>query len=222
MTTEVNIITSLPTKFPTASTLVPSAAPSFTGIVVTMTLTQPGASFDDFDSITNDIASAYGVDVNDVRVDPTYSIGGTMQLDSIPDGISEDDLIDSIQHSIADTLGVHPNDVDVSVDFDSGEVTFAINSDDNAAALDVQHVISSPEFLAEINTKLDDVEVDSLAVDDDVMLTVEVMVAASNASNDILDTNEALVELYEAQGFQATIRCNLCLSFEDIPENISL
>ena len=107
----------------------PSSRPSITGIVVTLTLTADEIiDSTSIDSLEEQIAIDYGVNVDDVTVDTIYTVTGTLQVDDIPDDISEQELEEALQQSVADALGVHSRDVDVVVDPETGDITYTISS----------------------------------------------------------------------------------------------
>ena len=64
------------------------------------------------------MASDYGVDVDDVHIDATYTISGSMTVEDLPDDVSDSELVDILEQSIADALGVHSKDVEVKIEFE--------------------------------------------------------------------------------------------------------
>ena len=49
---------------------------------------------------------------------------------TIPEDVTESELVEAVTASIAESLGVHPQDVEVAVDMETGDVTFVVTSDD--------------------------------------------------------------------------------------------
>ena len=181
--------TVMPTVGPT--TPIPSAQPSITGWVATVsasTTTTESIEQSTIDSYTSDIADYYGVDVNDVEVTTSYAATGTMTI-TVPETATEEELVDAITTSIADSLGVHPGDIDVSVDMETGAVEFTVTSDEyeDAAAtqFDLENDQTQSAIVNAIETAVPDVTVDSYDVSDDVTASIEFVIDANDASNDL-------------------------------------
>ena len=140
--TAVAIVTSAPSVSPTFTTKLPTASPSVTGIVVTLSLSKAGEVMteEELISLTEDLAQTYGVSVDDVDVTPTYVVSGSMQLDSIPEDVTTEELESALEQSLADSLGLHPKDIDVSVDPVTGEVVYTVTVDDSDIALSLIHI----------------------------------------------------------------------------------
>ena len=74
------------------------------------------------DEIVSDVAEAYGVDENDVTVDTSYDVTGTMTLE-VPDSWDDTAVLEAfLEENLADILGVDPSRVLVSIFH--GAVTF--------------------------------------------------------------------------------------------------
>ena len=66
------------------------------------------------DEIVSDVAEAYGVDENDVTIDTTYEVTGTMTLE-IPESWDDTAVLEAfLEENLADILGVDPSRVEVS------------------------------------------------------------------------------------------------------------
>lgn len=110
---------------PTFTTLVPSPAPSMTGIVVTLTLSRSGdlLTLTEIDDLESQSTIDYGVNADDVTEEATY---GSIDVDDIPDNVSDSELEEILKQIIADALGVHSMHVDVDIDPETGEVTYTV------------------------------------------------------------------------------------------------
>ena len=207
--TDVAIVTSDPTLSPTFTTLVPSPAPSITGIVVSLTLSTADEVFtaDEVSSLGSQLAADYGVDVDDVTIEPTYTVTGSIDVDDIPEDVSESELEAVLEQSIADTLGVHSKDVTVTVDPSTGEVTYAVTSDSDVTATSIQETLESPVFedalTEEITTAIPTATVSSVTSNDEIEMELAVTIDASESTTDVEEANAQFVAEFENQGFSA-------------------
>ena len=193
----VQFITSAPSRVPTVSptrtpsTSIPSAAPSISGWVATITAMNEVSSAilaEDIERYTSDVAEFYGVDESDIEVTTTYQTTGSMSV-TIPEDISENELTDMITSSIAESLGVHPSNVEVIVDMENGAVEFTITSDDFHETAGAQFDLSKDRvqemIVHNIESAIPALFVDSFEVDDEVVASIEISVDANNAENDL-------------------------------------
>jgi phenylpyruvate tautomerase PptA (4-oxalocrotonate tautomerase family) len=107
------------------TTVIPTAAPSITGLVITLTVsnevTEP-LSTAEVDEIIQQVYDIYDVEDEDVTHEVEYKVTATLDLE-IPEGVSQEDVEEAVVNSIAEELGVHPKDVTIlSVDMETGEV----------------------------------------------------------------------------------------------------
>lgn len=205
---DVAIVTSAPTKFPTFTTAIPSPAPSITGIVVTLTLSRTGdvLTTKEVDALQANLANDYGVDVDDVIIEPEYIISGSIQVDSFPEELSDDELATILQQDIADALGVHSKDVTVSVDSESGEVSYTVTSSDDSEAEEIQRTLETNTFLTNLNNEIADslpTSVLSVDADDDIVMNLVVTVDASESTVDLDEITDQVETDFVDQGFDA-------------------
>lgn len=209
VTCDVAIVTSAPTALPTFATMVPSASPSITGIVVTLTLTKSEdiLNANEIASLESELAENYGVDNGDVTIDAEYTVSGSMILDNIPDEISDSELEQILRESIADALGVSSRHVEVSVDSTTGEVSYSVKSDNDITATDLQEELTSLTFAddltSEIAASLPNVVVASITADDDIHMELQlvVIIDATESTTNIERTNAEIISEFEDQGF---------------------
>ena len=209
---------SLPTSAPT--TPVPSVRPSLAGWVATVsanTVTTEDIDQSTIDDYTSTIADYYGVNTDDVTVTTTYAATGSMTV-SIPDSVTEEDLVDAITTSISESLGVHPADVDVTVDMETGAVEFSVTSEtfNDAAAdqFDLDNANYQNAIVEAIQTAVP-VSVDTYNVADDVTAAIEFTVDADEASNDLTQAawqSEQLLSDFD----DVEVDSNLYSCFEDL------
>lgn len=193
----LQFITPAPSRTPTVKpttapvTSMPSATPSISGWVVTISakasVSTPIRS-DDIEAYASNLAELYGVDESDIKVAMLYETTGSIEL-IIPEAISEIDLTDAITTSIAESLGVHAADVDVIVDMETGDVEFTITSDSFNQAASVQFDLSNDRtqeaIFSAIESFVPTLAVDGFEVNDDVVASIEFVVDANDAHNDL-------------------------------------
>ena len=211
--TDVAIVTAKPSVSPSFTTFVPSPAPSITGVVVTLSLstTDEILNVTEITALEANIAEEYGVSVDDVTVEATYSVTGSMEID-ISDDLTETELVEILEQSIADALGVHARDVDVVYDAETGEVTYAVSSDDNVAAEEIQESLQSTSFLNDLNdgllTVIPEASVTSIEAEDNIEMELLVTIDASEAAVDVEETNARVTSEFENDGFSADSSSN--------------
>ena len=110
--------------------------------------------------------------------------------------ISEDDLtneevVDAFETALADELNVHPSNIEVTYDDESGMLTYVITSNDIEDVDDAISIISRNDFASEL--KLDEIEIESIESPTEVLVTVDVIVDASN-----VDTSVAIDDVIQS------------------------
>ena len=205
---DVAIVTASPSVSPSFTTTVPTASPSVTGVVVTLSLSKTGEilTAEELEAFAEDIATSYGVAASDVDIQATYAVSGTMQLDTLPEGVTQEELETFLEQGIADSLGVHPRDVTVAVDPESGTVTYTVTSEDNSSAQTTQASLDTADFLSSLNENLAEAN-DALVVTaveaEPVVMDVVVTVDATEATADVTETSSQIVQDFESQGYSA-------------------
>ena len=235
-------VTSAPTHVPSVSpsfrpsTTVPSAPPTVTGLVATITAstsTSEALDIADVAAYSDSVAEYYGVEADDVTTTVVYSTTGTMAV-SVPDGVTAEEFSNAVQDSIAASLGVHPQNVQVEVDMETGEVTFTIISDDydaiQEAQFNLEKDVYQEEIIASISDSVPDIVIASITVSEETTATIEFSVDANEASNDMtqaawqteqLFTEEFDVEV-ESKPFVFVKRICLSQLCDDGPHEIPL
>lgn len=171
-------------------TSIPSASPSLAGWVAsasTTTATTEAVDEAVIDGFVSDLANYYGVETTDIETTTVYTATGSLEI-SLPEGVSEAELVDAVSASIAESLGVHPQDVAVTVDMETGSVEFSVTSEDfdeasqNQFDLDNDNIQNS--IVNAIETAVPEATVDSYEVEADVTATIEFTIDADDATND--------------------------------------
>lgn len=203
--TNVAIVTSSPTVSPTFTTMMPSPAPSITGIVVTLTVesTDDLLNASELVALETKLADDYGVNIEDVTIEAEYAVSGSIELQNIPDDIGISELEEIVHQSISDAIGVHSRNVEVTIDPSSGEVTYVVTSDDNVIATDLQTALESvtfaDDFTAEIASTLPSVIIASVDTDESIEMRLVVTIDATESTTDIEKANaEVISQLHEA------------------------
>ena len=190
-------MSSAPTDLPSVSpsfapvTSVPTSPPSLTGWVaniVASTTVTASVSTVELDDYSQSVADFYGVDPTDVSTAVVYSTSGSLTV-SIPEDVSSEELSLILQTSLAESLGVHPQAVEVSVDMETGEVTFTISSQDFDVVSDAQFQLGSDsvqeELVASIVENVPSAEVLDVMVSPEISADLEFTVDADEATNDL-------------------------------------
>lgn len=212
----INFITSAPSNLPSVEpttgplTSIPSAAPSISGWVSTISATTIATQgFDDvsIEDYTSTIADFYGVDPNDVEPAISYESTGSMSI-LIPDNISEEEIIEAITSSIADSLEIHSSNIAVTIDMDSGEIEFVITTEAFDQAAGVQFHLNNGQnqnnIINSIEGTLPSVKVDEYNVSDDITAMIEFTIDAKEAANDL--TQAAWQSEQYLSDFDVTVR----------------
>ena len=107
--------------------MTPSALPTITGAIASVSMSGPITEEASLSEIVSELAEIYGVDERDVETSVDYVASGTLGI-TIPEDASESEVITALQSTISDVLGVHVSDIVVSID-DDGVVSYSISSD---------------------------------------------------------------------------------------------
>ena len=150
--------------------------------VVTQDLTD-----DEINDIVDDVKETYGVDDEDVKVDVTYDVTGEIDM-TIPEDVDPAELEEFLEEQIADILGLPESAVDVTIDPETGKVTYVIDNDSYDDATGVQDQMNDPATQEELQKRLDDAfpgtTFNDIDVSDDITADVDVTVDTTDATND--------------------------------------
>lgn len=222
VSTDVAIVTPAPSVTPTFTTKIPSPAPSITGIVVTFTLTTSDEILDNdgVSSLTQELAEDYGVNSEDVMIEPKYVVSGSIEINDLPQDVSNEELQQTIEDSIAESLGIHSRNVEVTIDQNTGEVTYLISSNVDEVAANIQNAIESTTFLEDLNKEISSAlpatTISSISVDDEIEMELTVTIDASESIIDIQQVNAEVVSFFEDQGFSAESESNNFYRFVEL------
>ena len=125
----------------------PSALPTITGSVVFVELSkQVTASLteEEVSAIVQNAEETFGLFPDNVEAVVTYSVSGTVDV-SLEGDYDEQELVEALQESLAISLGVHESDVTVSVDPDTGVISYVVTSPTAEAAAALQDVLQTSE-----------------------------------------------------------------------------
>ena len=214
VSTDIAVVTSGPTVSPTFTTMVPSSAPSVTGIVVTLTLTSTGSlNTSEIEALEVAMAEEFGVAIDDVTADVTYTISGSIVLEEVPHDVSESELEAILEGGIADALGVYSGYVTVDVDTSTGEATYTIVSDDSDDASGVLDTMETDKFLSDVNSEisadLSSTSITSVATEEEITMDVVVTIDATESNVDISETSERVASEFESEGFDSDFESNI-------------
>lgn len=214
---EQYVVTSAPTAMPTSTpsasplTSIPTAMPSISGSVTTVV-----ASMDDVtqeisdaiiaDSIT-DLANNYGVSADNITASVTYETSGviTIDTDSIPEDMTEEELEEIIISSLAEELDLHESNIAVDVDLETGEITYTISSDEltdvQEAQFDLESEQTQEEIMNSIEQDIPGSDVTGVTVEPEIDATVEFIIDTDEAENDLVqaeyESQQSLAENFD-------------------------
>lgn len=160
----------------------------------------------DTTGLESQLANEYGVEIDDISMDTTYIVAGTIHID-LPDDVIDDELETILEDVIADALGLHSSIVEVNFDPSTREVTYTIVNDDVNTASVIQDVLESSSFLDDVNDEiskaLPSAGVSDVTTNDEIEMQVVVTIDASESDADVDDTNARIVEDLENEGISA-------------------
>ena len=121
------------------------------------------------------VAQAYGVDFSEVTSVTGYAATGTLIID-MSDDISNEDVVEDLTTALALSLGVAEDRVTISLDAETGEVSYIVTAtdyDDTSALLDILETPEIVDSLMDATKLVDIVSVDS---NDEIIAQVDVIV----------------------------------------------
>ena len=220
----VDLLTAGPTISPTQLTSIPTARPSMTGIIVTLEFKQLKGKGGDLLTtselldLESEIAKNYGVSIDEVQVDVDYEITGSMKIDIPEEGLNKDEIAlleETLQTQLGEELNIHPERIEVSVDPESGEVTYIIRTDEMSDAEEIQSLIEtkSDEIFTNINEELEivfekedkniSIVPNSIIVDEDISMDIEVSIDGSESSIILEEVdNSNLEDLFDGKNLK--------------------
>ena len=222
----IDIITAKPSVSPTFTTMIPTQQPSITGIVVVIEISKAGESMNttELNDLTEEIAGQYGVDPASVDIEESYTFSGSLDIDELPEDLSEEELEELLEQSIADSIGLHVMNVDVTVDSESGEITYTITVDDESMAADSQAIMESADYVDALNNELVEnaAELDvpeesvpavsEVEVEEQIVMDLSITVDANDSEEDVDDVTQAIVDQYDQDGYDADSEMNIITS----------
>ena len=169
---------------------------------------------DEIQNIIDDVKDAYGVEDDDVTVDVTYDVEGTLDI-TIPDDVDQTELERFLEEQLADILGVPVSDVDVDVTTDP--ITYVISNDSYDGATDVQNQMNDPATVEELNRRLEEAfpgtVVDSVDVNDDIKADVDVTVDTTDSDVDPENAGNTIEDSQGNDGWNVDTTGNFLFSF---------
>ena len=207
-------MTHAPTFAPSVdpTTSLPTSVPSITGSVsiielsATVTESIPAS---ELESIQQQSASAYGVDLEDITIEVVYQTTGLINVEP-SDDISLDELEASMEEELAELLGVHEGSVEITID-ENGVATYIITSDTVESAEGVNEILSQPTTQAIIDDAISDefeVNISFVDVGDDITAEIIVTVDSSGAENNLQNAAQTLEGIFQGRGYTARAESN--------------
>merc|ERR1712048_264214 len=88
----------------------------------------------------------------DVVIETSYSMSGILNV-TIPDDVSEEEIIEALEESLSELLGIHPSNIELEIDED-GKVIYTITDEEFTTIEDVQEKLNEPTFVDELESKV--------------------------------------------------------------------
>ena len=107
---------------------------------------------------------------------------------TIPDTVSESEALTSLTASLADALGIDEENINLSIDAETGEITYTIGTPDYESASEIQSELEVPSLVNLLNVA-GVVTVDSVEPNNDIIADITVVV----------DADELTVPLQQAE-----------------------
>lgn len=205
-----------PLKAPSSTQ--PSILPTISGFVSTITASASISEELNQNTIQNyiiDIAEIYGVGVDEVAAETVYTSSGSLIM-AIPRDIPISEAQEVVAISVAESLGIHPSNIQVIADAESGEVHFTVTSPSFEEAAGVQFDLENGQrsqlIIEAIEDALPLVSVEGIIVLDDIGVTIQLLVDANNAENDLTQSAYQSEQLFSNLEFDVTVQSNLFFS----------
>ena len=159
-----------------------------------------------------DIAGFYGVNEStDVTATVVYSSSGTLTM-TIPDGISEADIIETVTESLVDALGIHASDVAVEVDMETGDVIFVVSSATYDEATELSYYLGDEDsIISAIEAGVPSSSVIDYSVSEEIEAVVELTIDASDASRDLTAATFQTEEYFSDFDGVVDVASNICV-----------
>ena len=156
-------------------TSIPSSAPSFVGLIVSVDISRPAtATLDDseINELQDVIASAYGVEADDLTTTTEYVTTGAISV-TIPDSVSTEEALDALTESLTSTLGINEDKIDLEIDPVSGEVTYSISTNDHT---ETNSILDALEEIDDLEVESDLITVTDISPNSEIVADISVIV----------------------------------------------
>lgn len=162
-------------------TSIPSAAPSFVGLVVSIDISKPTTielDTSEVFNLQNTVAQAYSIDAGDLTTSLGYVSTGTIGI-TISNDSSTEAALDLLSASLASILDVPKDVIELEFDAESSEVTYAISTADYIAA---EALIDTLQNIEDIEIDSDLIQVSTINANTDIIAELSFIVNADDAS----------------------------------------
>jgi len=188
--TEFFFITSAPTFLPSISpeSSIPTQTPTITGLVYAVEIVTEVTgelTTEEIKYIESVVLDGYKVDDEDVATIVEYTATGTMKVD-LPSEMSEEEATEILTDVIASSLGISPEDVQVSVNTETGEVTYIVTGNSFEEANELVELLEDEENVLEIlNANVGDedgITISVVEVDEEIQAQVTIVIDGDEVS----------------------------------------
>ena len=147
----------------------PTSSPSFIGLVISVDITTTATSNIDqaeIERLELLVAESYGVDSEDISSVTEYITTGTLTV-TIPDTISENEALEDLTAALSTTLGVSEDSISLSLDQETGEVSYTITTSDYDQTNTVLSDLQNDDIIERLDTTL--IVIDSVNPNDEIL-----------------------------------------------------
>ena len=131
----------------------------------------------DINDITKAVEDIYGVYPDEISAEVSYITSGKLDL-TLEDGVNSQDVLDKIEEAIAQQTNNHIKDVTVTIDPDTNEITYTIESDTFDKSTDNKSAVGSVSL-----DNIDGIVESALLPDDEIEVQIDFAIDGTNIDN---------------------------------------
>ena len=111
--------------------------------------------------------------------------------------------INALTEVLSSSLNIHPKDIEITIDEESGLISYSIKSDDLSSAEEIQFALTRDETFEEVKENLNEIipnsELENMDVSDDVQLIVEFSINADDADAHLVQASDQIASYFEKE-----------------------
>lgn len=165
---------------------------------------------DEVEELESLVAQAYGVDNSEVTSITEYVTTGSLVV-TILDDISNQDAINEITSALASSLGVGEDSITLSLDLESGEVSYTVTTPNYDDTADILDALKSDDIVNLLMEMSDAVEITSVATNAEIIAQVDIIVNGDNVTVPLQQAENIFDALLDNQ-YESNIQANYVTS----------